>query len=206
MRRKKYSLPRVAVRLVKEPPLYSEERIDTPEAEARLLADAFQDLDREVLCVVNLQADLRPINLNIVSVGELDSAPAHPREIMKTSILSNAASVMLVHSHPSGNVFPSEADVIMTDRMQKLYLELGIRFLDHIILGKGGQYFSFAEKDVLPKTELHYESDISSFRILSVAEQKESIWGQIRAAEQERGSSPAAAEKKEQHKKAAPER
>ena len=96
----KYSLPKVAVRMVREPPLYSNERIQSPGDAVQVLAEAFRDLDREVLCVVNLQTDLKPININVVSVGVLDAAPAHPREILKTSILSNASCVMLVHTHP----------------------------------------------------------------------------------------------------------
>ncbi len=58
--------------------------------------------DREVVCVVNLSSDLKPINVHFASVGSLNEAMAHPRELFKASILSNAASMMLIHCHPSG--------------------------------------------------------------------------------------------------------
>ena len=56
-------------------------------------------MDRELVCDLNLQADLKPINMNIVSMGALNEAQVHPREVMKSAILSNAACMMLLHNH-----------------------------------------------------------------------------------------------------------
>ena len=97
-------LKRVAVRLVEEQPLYSKEPMDCPEAAIRVMSSFLKDMDREIFCVVNLQEDLRPINMETVSVGVLNGALVHPREVMKSAILSNAASIMLVHNHPSGHL------------------------------------------------------------------------------------------------------
>ena len=99
-----YMLKRVAVRLVEEQPLYSNEPMDCPEAAIRVMSSFLKDMDREIFCVVNLQEDLRPINMETVSVGVLNGALVHPREVMKSAILSNAASIMLVHNHPSGHL------------------------------------------------------------------------------------------------------
>lgn len=80
------------------------------------------------------------------SVGSLNEAMAHPRELFKSSILSNAASMMLIHCHPSGNVFPSKADTMMTDRMNKLCELMGIPLIDHIIVGGDNREFSVSGK------------------------------------------------------------
>lgn len=71
-RKKSYKLDRVAIRMVKEPPLYSEEPVNTAEAAIKVMRDAFKDYDREVVCIVNLKSNMQPINLNIVSIGALD--------------------------------------------------------------------------------------------------------------------------------------
>ena len=91
-------LKQVAIRLVEQPPLYSETPMDGPEAAVRVMHDLLADMDREVFCIVNLQSDLRPINMNIVSVGALDHTIAHPREIFKSAILSNASRMLLIHN------------------------------------------------------------------------------------------------------------
>ncbi|MDF2854634.1 MAG: hypothetical protein K0Q87_485 [Neobacillus sp.] len=62
----------------------------------------------EVFAIVSLRPDLKSINLHIVSIGALDQAMAHPREILKSAILSNAAAMMLVHNHTAGRVLPSQ--------------------------------------------------------------------------------------------------
>ena len=122
MRKKKeFRLDKVAVRLVKEPPLYSDTPVNTPEAAVKLLGDMLKDYDREVLAVVMLQVDLKPIAVSVVSMGTLNEALAHPREILKPIILANAGSVMLVHNHVSGSLKPSVEDVQLTDRMQKIW-------------------------------------------------------------------------------------
>ena len=90
-------LNQVAIRMVKQPPLYSDVPMLNPEAAIQVMSDFLSQMDRELFCIVNLQADLKPINMNIVSAGCLNEALAHPREIMKTAILSNANSMMLLH-------------------------------------------------------------------------------------------------------------
>lgn len=157
MRKKKeFRLDKVAVRLVKEPPLYSDTPVNTPEAAVKLLGDMLKDYDREVLAVVMLQVDLKPIAVSVVSMGTLNEALAHPREILKPIILANAGSVMLVHNHVSGSLKPSVEDVQLTDRMQKVCNLLGTPVIDHVIIGRGDQFYSFQEKGVLPMGKIVY--------------------------------------------------
>lgn len=74
----------------------------------------------------------------------------HPRDIFKTSILSNAANVMLIHNHPSGELEPSQEDLDMTERMVSAGRVLGIDVVDHLIIGsKDMSYTSLRERGVM---------------------------------------------------------
>ena len=148
-----YSLDKVAIRMVKEPPLYSSTPVRSPDDAVRLMAEMLKGYDREVFCIVNFRNDMTPINMNIVSMGTLNASLVHPREILKSSILSNAAHVMAFHNHPSGSLSPSQEDIQITDRLQKLLDLAGIPLLDHIIIGYGDRYYSFRENQTLPVSE-----------------------------------------------------
>ena len=96
---KLFHLDQVAIRMVEAPPLASDYPINSPEVAIKLMADILKDYDREVVAVINLRPDMKPINMNIVSIGALDQSLIHPRELMKSTILSNASSLMMVHNH-----------------------------------------------------------------------------------------------------------
>ena len=134
-------LEQVAIRMVEQPPLYSNEPMNNPDVAIRVMNEFLSQMDRELFCIVNLQADLTPINMNIVSVGSLNEALINPREIFKSAILSNAHSMMLIHNHPSGNLTPSTSDIQTTARMQELGELMGISLVDHIITGRNGNYY-----------------------------------------------------------------
>ena len=144
-----YKLDQVAIRMVKEPPLYSTDPMDSPEAAARLLSDFLRDYDREVFCVVALDARLRPININIASMGTLNASLVHPREVFKAAILSNASSLLLAHNHPSGDLTPSREDIQTTDQLVQLGNLLQIPVHDHIIVGDRNAYYSFKEQSMM---------------------------------------------------------
>lgn len=157
---KKYRMNQVGIRMVKERTLYSQDPIRNASDAVKLVSKVLADYDREVTALINIQTDGRPINVNINSVGTLDQSLINPRELIKTSILSNAASVILLHNHPSGRLVPSDEDIKMTDRVNKVYSLMGIRLLDHIILDGHGRYYSFLEEDILPEGFLSYTLDI----------------------------------------------
>lgn len=158
-------LEQVAIRMVEQPPLYSEEPMDSPRAAVRVMKEFLAQMDRELFCIVNLQADLRPINMNIVSVGALDHTLTHPREVFKSAILSNASGMILIHNHPSGNLTPSKADIAVTDRLQKGAALLGIQIYDHIIVSKENAYYSFREKDMVPEESLTYTGNLNELQL-----------------------------------------
>ena len=153
-------LKQVAIRMVEQPPLYSKEPMNNPDAAIRVMNEFLSQMDRELFCIVNLQADLTPINMNIVSVGSLNEALINPREIFKSAILSNAHSMMLIHNHPSGNLTPSTSDIQTTARMQELGELMGISLVDHIITGRDGNYYSFRDKGEFPDSRIRFSTRV----------------------------------------------
>ena len=160
-----YRLNQVAIRLVEMPPLLSDVPLDGPEAAVKVMADMLKDYDREVVAIVNMQSDGRPINMNIVSMGALDQSIAHPREILKSTILSNAASIMMVHNHPSNKLTPSAEDIATTARIKQLCDLVGVRFLDHIIVGPGKDYYSFHQRDQIPLSSLKLTRNLGDIEL-----------------------------------------
>lgn len=155
-----HKLDVVSIRLVKDAPLYSGHPIKKPLDAVTLVGEQLCEMDREVLCVINLCSDGKPINCSFVSVGTVNESMAHPREIFKSSILSNAASMLIVHNHPSGNLTPSKNDTMITDRMVKMCSYMGIPLEDHIIVGGDNtSYFSFKEKNIMPTPKCMVSTD-----------------------------------------------
>ena len=142
-----YSFKQVEVRLyLKEgETLYSPEPISSPDSAINVLSELMKDLDREMVAVVNLDTKNRPMNYNIVSIGSINTSLAPIQNIMKSAILSNAASIMLAHNHPSGDCTPSRQDYELTARLAEAGKLLEIPVLDHLILGGDGDRYSFRE-------------------------------------------------------------
>lgn len=164
--RNHFKLKQAAIRMVSAPPLKASEPMNSPEAAIRVMASELKDYDREVVCVVNLKASLEPINFSIASMGVLDQSIVHPREMMKSIILSNAAKIMIIHNHPSGKLNPSKEDIEVTDRMQQACSLIGVQVLDHIIIGGGNdrQYYSFHENSVMPTGAVRYAKEMSDIK------------------------------------------
>lgn len=104
--------------------------------------------DRE--CFLVLHIDTRNIvtGVDVVSIGSLNGSLVHSREVFKAAILGNAAGLILVHNHPSGDITPSKEDVALTKRLVDAGRLLGIEVMDHVIIGDG--YYSFKERGLLP--------------------------------------------------------
>lgn len=149
----KHELKRVAIRLVPKPPMYSDQPVRSPEDVVRVLGKELEGYDREVACVVNLQSDSTPINMNIISMGTLNMAPVSAREVFKSAILSNAAGILLLHNHPSGNPAPSRMNIELTENLCRAAQIMDIPLLDHIILGRDGVYCSFRKNGLMPTEE-----------------------------------------------------
>lgn len=115
--------------------LYKNRTVHCPQNGFDLMTQFLGNVDREHFIVMCLDSKNHPTALNVCHVGSLNSSLVHPREVFKPAILSNAASIMVGHNHPSGNSEPSEADFIMTKKLVAAGEILGIEVLDHIVMG-----------------------------------------------------------------------
>ena len=160
MTEEKDRLEVVSVRLVKDAPILSGHKIQKPEDAIAVLSEFLCGLDREVVCVINLKTDGTPLNCHFASMGSLNYSMAHPRELLKAGILSNAAGMILAHNHTSGKLLPSEDDVRLTDKMQQVCELVGIPLVDHVIVGgDNSRYFSFHEKGLVKNPQKEYQTD-----------------------------------------------
>lgn len=155
-----FKLERVSIRLVKDAPLYSDKPMNYPAQVVEALGKELCEMDREVMCVINMKTNSVPINVSIVSIGTLNASLVEPRELFKSSILSNASSLVLLHNHPSSDLLPSESDLHLTARLKMAGEIIGIDVLDHIIVGgDNSKYFSFAENNIMPTISYHKEAE-----------------------------------------------
>jgi len=109
--------------------------------------------EKESVCVIMLNARMRPYAWNRVSLGTCDESSCHPREIFRPVIMSAASGFILMHNHPSGDPSPSRADEVITRRVNEASELLRIRFFDHVIVGKPSPgrspYYSFREAGII---------------------------------------------------------
>lgn len=125
---------RLARELARESPL-----LDRPELVADLLREENRGYGVEQFQVVLVNTRRRLIRMEKISQGTLDTLLVHPREVFKPAILSQAAAIILVHNHPSGDPTPSEADIRVTRDLIRAGQLLKIEVLDHIILGRANE-------------------------------------------------------------------
>src|SRR3990167_8669575 len=99
--------------------------------------------DRECFWVLHLNTKNRLIEKELVSMGIVDTAVVHPREVFKKAIILSAKTIITVHNHPAGGELkPSPEDIVVWERLTKAGEVIGIEVLDHIIIGPGGDIYS----------------------------------------------------------------
>ena len=136
----------VSLKMIKESSvLYANRRISKPNEIVDLLKAFLEDCDREKLIVCCLNTKNEPTSISVVSIGSLNTSIVHPREVFKTAVMSNSASIILAHNHPSSDLTPSKEDIDITERIKQGGNILGIKLLDHLIL-TDGKYLSLLEK------------------------------------------------------------
>jgi DNA repair protein RadC len=127
-------------------------KIDCKDSVVKLLAPHMMFLPREEFRVMLLDSKQKLIRVQTVSLGSLDKALVEPRDVFRPAITAGAASLVIVHNHPSGDPNPSEDDVLLTQELCMCGKILGITVLDHIIIGKQ-DHVSFRESGLID-TEL----------------------------------------------------
>lgn len=111
-------------------------------------APFLMNLKKEVVKVILLDPKMQVIRDLTVSEGSLNASIVHPREVMIPAIRESAASIVLIHNHPSGDPTPSHSDIEITHRVTKTGEIIGIKLLDHIIIG-GNDFYSFADEGLI---------------------------------------------------------
>ena len=106
-----------------------------------------RDLKREHFCVIFLNARNQILKTETISIGSLNASLVHPREVFAPAVGTSAASVILGHNHPSGDVTPSREDIELTRRMVQAGEILGIEVVDHLIIGSE-RFISMKEANV----------------------------------------------------------
>jgi DNA repair protein RadC len=122
--------------------------IRSPEDVKALFMGDFTGLDKEHFRAVLLNTKNHVLKTVEISVGSLDSSLVHPRECFRPAVAASAASIILLHNHPSGDPEPSADDIAITKRLKEAGKNLGIDVLDHIIFGQG-THVSLKERGVL---------------------------------------------------------
>lgn len=140
----------VSIKMVREGSiLYESRNINSPEIAAELGRKFIENSDREELIVCCLDTKNQPLSISIASIGSLSSSIVHPREVFKVAVLSNAASIIVFHNHPSGDTSPSTEDISVTNRLKEAGDIIGIKLIDHIIIGPDGRYTSLKEEGIV---------------------------------------------------------
>ena len=144
------SVPVYKIMLVREGrvPCYNQQIRSAVDA-STLLHTYLEGVDREYFVIILLNQKNRVLGVSTISIGSLTASIVHPREVYKSAILSNAASIICGHNHPSSDCQPSKEDRAITQRLVEAGKLLGISILDHVIIGGEGRYFSFADEGLL---------------------------------------------------------
>ena len=121
-------------------------RITSTDVVFNYYRDLFIDRKQEYFYCIYLDTNKVVIEDKLLFIGTLDYSVVHPREVFKEAISVSASSIICIHNHPSGNVLPSRNDYEITKRLVSIGDILGIKVIDHIIIGSN-KYYSFMEND-----------------------------------------------------------
>jgi len=117
-------------------------------ADIYLMFHGLAEMPVETFVVLHLNTKNLLVGMTTCSIGSMDSTLVNPRDVFRTAIANLTAGVVFIHNHPSGNPDPSQEDIQITQRLCAAGRIVGIRCLDHIIIGQGS-YFSFADEGYL---------------------------------------------------------
>lgn len=123
-------------------------RISSPNDVALAVMEEMRYLKKEYFKIILLDTKNNILKISDISVGSLNSSIVHPREVFKEAVINSASSIILVHNHPSGDPDPSREDTVITNRLDEVGKMMGIRVIDHIIIGDG-VFYSFKEEGLL---------------------------------------------------------
>ncbi|WFA09486.1 DNA repair protein RadC [Tissierella sp. Yu-01] len=127
---------------------YDKIKVTSPAIIADVVMDEMRYLTKEHFRIAILDTKNQILSIENISVGTLNASIVHPRDVFKIAIKRNANSILLIHNHPSGDTTPSNEDINITNRLIDAGNLVGIKVLDHIIIGDN-KYLSFKEKNYI---------------------------------------------------------
>ncbi|MEE0685295.1 MAG: DNA repair protein RadC [Lachnospiraceae bacterium] len=122
--------------------------MDSPETVARYFMEDLRHRDKECFMMLSLDSKGALISESLISIGTVNASLASPREVFVEAVNNRAVSIILVHNHPSGNPKPSKNDLVVTRQMKDAGELLGIKLIDHIIIGDNS-YVSLSEEKMM---------------------------------------------------------
>lgn len=121
--------------------------LNSPEDVYKYTKNLKNETQEKLICLyTNTSNEL--LDEKTVAIGSLNVLSIKPRDIFYYALKSNAYGIILIHNHPNGYCKPSQEDILFTDKVKNLAIELGFEILDHIVIGKDG-YFSFARENLI---------------------------------------------------------
>ena len=142
------TIARYRVALVREEstPYDTPQSCSDPQSAARFVHQILSSWDREVMGAILLDIRNRAIGHQLAYIGTLTRAAVEPRGILSAALLANAAGLILFHNHPSGDPSPSAEDLAFTRRMAEAGEIVGVRVLDHIVVGEAPAFVSLRQR------------------------------------------------------------
>ncbi|HHV38287.1 MAG TPA: DNA repair protein RadC [Tepidimicrobium sp.] len=123
-------------------------QVDSPQVLVNLLMEKMRYLKKEHFKIAILDTKNQLISIEGISIGNLNASIVHPREVFNIAIRRSANSIILIHNHPSGDPAPSNEDINITKRLIEAGSIIGIKVLDHIIIGDN-RYISFKQRNII---------------------------------------------------------
>ena len=111
--------------------------------------DNIVDKNKEHFWVAGVNVKLMIQYIELVSLGNINSSIVSPREVFRFAIMKGVYGIFICHNHPSGDVEPSEDDLIITQKLVKSGKIIDINIIDHLIIGKCFKYYSFKDKGLI---------------------------------------------------------
>lgn len=133
---------------IKRQALHNNIKVSSPEVIANLVMDSMKHLEKEHFDVAILDTKNQIISIDNISIGTLNSSIVHPRDVFNIAIKKSANAIILIHNHPSGDPTPSKEDISITNRLIESGEIIGIKVLDHIIIGND-RFLSMKEEKLM---------------------------------------------------------
>lgn len=140
------------IKMVKEDSVeYGNATVKSPRDITAIACDVMglHEAAEENFVILCLNTKNKIAGIHTVSVGSLNASIVHPREVFKAALLNNSSGILLIHNHPSGDPEPSREDIETTHRLVNAGNIMGIKVLDHVIIGECNRYTSFKEQGLM---------------------------------------------------------